>query len=487
MGGRDWVLFVSAGITEPKKGNSPLNRLNLYLNYGLLGLATLTESRGYRVKVVHGRFSDPVDFLSEMEQLGIIPTRHPVMLSLPSSFCLEWAHVFSRTLKERFPDVPIIAGGRWVLDPDPAWAEKRLPDVDLFVYGTAEGRILSLLGAPESWSAISSCSASLDRTPEAAPIQLPNLNYSLMDDYQDYHPSLEMSRGCGFSCSFCVERNVKLQAIRSPASTVLELRRYMHQYGSDSIHPYFEASYFRPSRGWVREFKEKYRSDGLDVNWRCETRVDSWPVSDISDLAASGLKVIDLGFESGSPKQLMAMGKTRNPTRYLERANELLHACKDNGIWVKVNILLYAGETENTIAETINWLDVRRDCIKGVSVTPLIVYKSSSDVSSYVSELSDSGASLVDSKRLQRDGYSFVHLSSDFPYERAVEMTREVSRRYMSDRDYFDLKKFSYYPRSFSWEAFDEILGSRPLDELPFSRPATAPDSFRVVSDAHHG
>ncbi|MEU6325413.1 radical SAM protein [Streptomyces sp. NPDC047009] len=474
MGGPDSVIFVSAGITEPKKGNSPLNRLNLYLNYGLLGLATLVESNGYKVKLVHGGFSDPADILCELEQSGIIPTRHPVMLSLPSSYCLEWAHIFSRTLKERFPEVSIIAGGRWVIDPDPAWAKKRLPDVDLFVYGTAERRILSLLGGPQRWSAISSCSASLDRSPEAALVQPPNLNFFLMDDYRDYHPSLEMSRGCGFSCSFCLERSVKLQTIRSPASTVHELCRYIQQYDSEFIHPYFEASYFRPSRAWVREFEEEYRSNGLEVTWRCETRVDSWRVSDISDLAACGLKVIDLGLESGSPRQLVAMGKTKNPTRYLEKANELLHACRDNGIWAKVNVLLYAGETEDTIAETVQWLDGRRDCIKGVSVTPLIVYRSSGDVYSYVSELSRAGATLVDSERLEQDGYSFVHLNSSIPHEQAIELTRRISRRYMSDQDYFSLKKFSYYPRTFSWESFNEILDSQPLDELPFSRPTSA-------------
>jgi len=467
------VLLVSAGMLKPKKADNDIHRLNLYLNYGLLGLASIIDEAGYSAQVVHGRFTHPEDLIDDLETSGLLRTTQPIMLSLPSSFCLEWADLFSRGIKQRFPKSAIVAGGRWVLGPHASWAEARLPAVDLFVYGTAEGRILQLLQGQSSWHGMPSSSGSRDRTPEPPLQNLPKLNYLLMKDFKEYHPSLEMSRGCGFSCSFCVERDVKLEAMRDPESTAAELSRYANLYGSASIHPYFEASYFRPTRPWIEAFRDVYCSSGLDIQWRCETRVDTWPPSDITKLAAAGLRVIDLGLESGSPTQLMAMGKTRNPGRYLKKAGELLEACHDAGVWAKVNILLYAGETRSSIEETTLWLDHYRQCIKGLSVSPLIMYRSDADPDQYLHELLSLGARPVEEGSLRREGYGLMHLSKEMTHDDAVEASLELSRMFMSSRDYFDLKSFSYFPRSLSWEDFNRIAAATASDTLPFSRPAS--------------
>ena len=53
------ILCISAGQLQPKKADNPLARLHLYLNYGLLGLATILRERGYDPVVIHGRFSEP--------------------------------------------------------------------------------------------------------------------------------------------------------------------------------------------------------------------------------------------------------------------------------------------------------------------------------------------------------------------------------------------------------------------------------------------
>ncbi len=39
--GQPTVLFISAGMLTPKKGDHPFARWHLYLNYGLVGLATV--------------------------------------------------------------------------------------------------------------------------------------------------------------------------------------------------------------------------------------------------------------------------------------------------------------------------------------------------------------------------------------------------------------------------------------------------------------
>jgi len=62
------------------------------------------------------------------------------------------------------------------------------------------------------------------------------------------------------------------------------------------------------------------------------------------------------------------MKKTKNPEQYLVRASKLIKECYEHDIAIKVNILLYAGETEKTILETTEWLEKHKKYIKGVSV-----------------------------------------------------------------------------------------------------------------------
>lgn len=86
------------------------------------------------------------------------------------------------------------------------------------------------------------------------------------------------------------------------------------------------------------------------------------------------MKVIDLGLESASLLQLERMQKADKPQRYLDAASKLLETCASHGIWVKVNVLLYGGETAQTLDETQRWLDAHAQYLKGVSVGPVVVY-----------------------------------------------------------------------------------------------------------------
>lgn len=111
------------------------------------------------------------------------------------------------------------------------------------------------------------------------------------------------------------------------------------------------------------------------IGWRCTTRVESVPINELKMLAETGLKVIDIGLESASFSQLVKMGKTRSPGEYLRQAEKILIESQKYGIWVKFNILLYAGETYETLNETIRWLNEYKELIKDISVSSLIYYK----------------------------------------------------------------------------------------------------------------
>ena len=76
------VVCISAGLLRPKKRDTPLARQNLYMNYGLLGLATTLARAGHEPLVIDGVFDPPALVIERLFADGRLPSRHPVLLSL---------------------------------------------------------------------------------------------------------------------------------------------------------------------------------------------------------------------------------------------------------------------------------------------------------------------------------------------------------------------------------------------------------------------
>jgi hypothetical protein len=435
-------------MMHPKKSDNAVTRLHLYLNYGLLGLASILAKAGYRCQVVHGRFEEPEDvvraLMAEREA-----SCNVLLLSVPSSFALPWARRASAEVRRICPQMRIVVGGRWVVADDEQWIRDQLPDADQIVSGLADDRILNLVRTGQAHLV-----SLAQRRIVNSPVGSPELDYGLLANRADFHPSLEVSRGCGMHCSFCAEAEEPLSAIKDPSQLAAEFAGLVGAYKSTDIHPYLEASLFRPSTRWVTDFRSALGVQGIRLSWRAETRVDTLSPRLVEQLAETGFKVVDLGLESASPAQLRRMKKATQPDVYLRRASELLRACRDCGVWAKVNVLLHPGETTDTIAETEAWLEEHRNAIKGVSVGSTILFRYGQASVALLREFEALGARVVDSGALDRDGFANLHLSRTLPYERAAEESTRISRSFMSKRDYFDLKSFSYLPRGFTWDAF---------------------------------
>jgi radical SAM superfamily enzyme YgiQ (UPF0313 family) len=468
---KNTIIFVSAGLNEPKKNGNPLASYHSYLNYGLLGLASVLDKKNYDVILLHGKFSNPITFAQELlQKIKATPT-YPLFLSIPSVFALDWSKSFLKELKAKYPDTKIIVGGRWVVGNDGSWIRKQLENINLVVFGTAEERIEPLLNISD-WSniPISYTDCSKDTTPEKKLSQYPEYNYELMPDFLSFQPSIEVSRGCGSKCSFCLERDMPLMKLKDANQVTREIINTKKVYGRDDITPYFEASSFKPTLSWAKKLNISFKENNLIIKWRTETRVDSLNSKEIlTILAETGLKALDIGLETASPTQIIRMKKSDNPNKYLSEASNLLKMCQELNIWAKVNILLYAGENNNTLKETIDWLNEHRTCIKGVSVNPLLVYGHDYNTIKYIEELKSLGAKPTNNNYNDR-GYCQMHLSPDISFEYSENIRIKICHSFMTDDDYYDLKSFSYLPPSLTREKFKEIIRNANPKTLPFKR-----------------
>lgn len=432
------VCLVSAGMMRPKKGGGRFRYMHRYLNYGLLGLSSAVSDYW---PVIHGNFSSPAEFILENPELL---TAKSVLLSVPSFYALEWSQDFLMRLKAKNRNCDLHIGGRWVLDKHLPYVRGFFPDTATFHKGFGETSIQKIANKYNAALA-----------PNFSKSSFGGLDYGRLKYRDEFHVSIEVSRGCGLGCHFCEEADVPLTKLKSPAQILDEYDRAKRLYKS-SPRVYLEASIFAPSEKWTRDFATIVAASGDYFEWRTECRVDTLSEEKVALLASSGMKVIDLGLESASPSQLAAMGKSRNPDNYLKRASELIAACHKFGVAVKLNILLYPGETHQTISETRQFLAQHKRFFKGVSAYPVLAFgfgdhlkRTQMDYSKYP------GCSLVPT---QTPGVWDVNLSREISSQSAKEICRNISQDFMSSSEYFFLKSFGYFRPDYTEVEFQADL-----------------------------
>jgi hypothetical protein len=123
------------------------------------------------------------------------------------------------------------------------------------------------------------------------------------------------------------------------------------------------------------------------------------------------------------------------------------------------------------LADTRAWLDEHRRCISGVSVGPIIAYGPPKTARILLEEWAAHGARPVDSRSAVETGITAIRLSRDLDAAAAEQIGLKLSRQYMDTDAYFELKAFSYYPRGYTRDQFEEDIRVSDPKMLPFTIP----------------
>ena len=140
---------------------------------------------------------------------------------------------------------------------------------------------------------------------------------------------------------------------RSVDNVIDELKELREKYGFKSF--MFWDDCFTESRGWVMEFCEKYKMNGFDQPFVCQTRVDIICKNPdmMKALKAAGLVMASIGFESGNDRVLKFVNKGTTQRENLEAAA----ICGRFGIKIwAYNMFGFPTETNEEARDTANMI-----------------------------------------------------------------------------------------------------------------------------------
>jgi radical SAM superfamily enzyme YgiQ (UPF0313 family) len=217
-----------------------------------------------------------------------------------------------KELKKLLPDLIIMLGGPSCNRGLDLSRFSKLYTPDYIICGEGEELILQALEEIESGYRPESPKLLIQEFTQRIDLDnIPAPDYSYFDNDLYEMPNgalMEFSRGCIAKCVFCDETHFWKYRDRRALNAVTELKNLYDTKGVNAI--FFVDSLVNGNLKELRAFAKGVVAANMKISWtgwmRCDGRMDN---EYIKDLAASGLKSMAYGVESGSNKVLADMNK----------------------------------------------------------------------------------------------------------------------------------------------------------------------------------
>jgi radical SAM superfamily enzyme YgiQ (UPF0313 family) len=472
------VLLVNIPITVGKKDYDTSIDAMRSLNFGLLSIASNLSAEGYTAYVMDLQSfeGDPVSqLLDHIERLS----PNIVGFSCVSGFGYAAFKKVSSAVKDRFPDVFTVAGGKDHVGRIARDVLSECDWIDVVVKGEGEETLRDILcsrNGQYDLSRIPNITCRINGQVHDTPVveefgsspQIPRLNYHLYHDFRHFAPCVEVSRGCPYNCSFCVasRSSVIKKGVDAIVDEVAELCDF---YDDKYLKLYFETPMFFRSAQELRFLCELRKRSGFKFTWRTETRIEYLSLHNIQLLVDAGARVVDVGLESASPDILSRMGKTNSPEEYLEKASEAIINADKTGLKLKLNILFFLGEDLDTLRTTFQFLDNHSGCIAGLSAYPLFKYpgmRLEKRGNGYIEQF---GGAVVEGPQWRNLHVNPIDLSQSISYERASEVGVLFGKAFQTIEQFYFQKQYGYLVPNTTYDAFESQVESIGLLKFPFS------------------
>ena len=286
------------------------------LSLSLLSIASSLEPAGYDVKIIDMRFQDPkkYDFKDALF----------VGLTSFTGSNLKSAIEFSKYIKKRYPNVPVVWGGVHAsILPIQTISNDY---VDIIVRGEGDLTAVELAKALEKKKPLKNVqgltfkeNGKIINTPERPFLNmndLPPQAYHLVNltkaETTLGHFPYNGSRGCPHRCKFCFNVNFHKSKWRSVTAqrTVEDIKKIIEVSNTKGIE--FTEDNFFTSKERIREIAEGIIKNNIKITWGAACRMDyfaRYEIEFLKLLKKSGLDLMSGGAESGSQRILDLVNK----------------------------------------------------------------------------------------------------------------------------------------------------------------------------------
>jgi radical SAM superfamily enzyme YgiQ (UPF0313 family) len=353
-------------------------------------LAASLREQGYPVSIVDPVGEAPfemnpipgrplVSYGWSLDKIVAAIPRDTRYIGLSCMFSHEWpvSKLLAQKIRERFPDVVIIAGGEHITAA-PEFSLRDCRALDYAVLGEGEETLVELLNVLEHGGDASSVAGLVCLRDSETIRTMPRQRVRVMDSipwpawdlvpiesYLSNHLSWGISegrtmpivatRGCPYNCTFCSSPQMwgRRWYPRSPKDVADEIETYIRSYGADNFDFYDLTAVL--NKEWIVEFCHELNNRKLDITWQMPGGTRSEAIDDEigSLLARSGHRNLVYAPESGSERMLKLIKKKTRIPRMLGS----MRAAIRSGISVKLNMVVgFPEETPRDIIQTYLFL-----------------------------------------------------------------------------------------------------------------------------------
>ena len=144
------------------------------------------------------------------------------------------------------------------------------------------------------------------------------------------------NRGCPFHCVYCLANLTAgtRNRYRSVGNVVAEIRESIDRHGIRSF--LFRSELFTQNKAWVLEFCRAVVDAGLDIEWACNSRVDTIDLEMLQAMRRAGCWIMAFGVESGDQPTLDRIDKKAR----VEDSFRAVALCREAGIRSSVYLLI---------------------------------------------------------------------------------------------------------------------------------------------------
>lgn len=266
--------------------------------------------------------------------------------------------------------------------------------------------------------------------------EMPFLHYELYDNYLEYPPYLEESRGCYGKCKYCVSAVECTYRYKSADRFLSELDYVVGIYGTEIVYPFTAANLGVNVNNTIQIFEGIIQRYG-SLKWISEFRLDLHWEKYIDLMYQSGCVSYGIGLESASPEILQIMSKTTNPEKYLEKAERLIkQVVSYPKAYVHLNFMFYLGESPQSMADNMRFISKHFDDISIVHYSPIILYAGTEAWNNFEEYHKQFGSTIVKTPVYDSMHAYPVNVSRLFTYTDACYFSRIVEKMFLETEGY---------------------------------------------------